>query len=152
MPVDTDQIHELTESIWETMLGLAVARCEVEETATNGDPSMTGCVQITGAWEGAVTLDCSLDFARRAAEIMFDLEPQAADFEEIKDALGELANMLGGNLKSLLPGPAHLSLPAITEGSDYSVTVQGSELVTQTTFKSEGHAVKVALLKKKESK
>lgn len=152
MSVDADQIHELTESIWESMLGLAVARCEVEETATNGDRSMTGCIQITGAWEGAVTLDCSLDFARRAAEIMFDLEPQAADSEEIKDALGELANMLGGNLKSLLPGPAHLSLPAITEGSDYSVTVQGSELVTQTTFKSEGHAVKVSLLKKKESK
>jgi len=30
---------------------------------------------------------------------------------DMQDAIAELANMVGGNLKSILPGPSMLSLP-----------------------------------------
>jgi hypothetical protein len=35
------------------------------------------------------------------------------DDEEIADALGELANVVGGNVKAVLPGPSTLGLPEV---------------------------------------
>jgi hypothetical protein len=39
--------------------------------------------------------------------------PTVVDDEDVADALGELANVLGGNIKSVLPGPSALGLPKI---------------------------------------
>ena len=43
----------------------------------------------------------------------------AADVTEVdqQDVASELVNMIGGNLKSLLPGPSFLSLPTIVSGA-----------------------------------
>jgi chemotaxis protein CheX len=35
------------------------------------------------------------------------------DDEDIEDGLGELANVVGGNVKAVLPGPSVLGLPEI---------------------------------------
>jgi hypothetical protein len=35
------------------------------------------------------------------------------DDEDIEDALGELANVVGGNVKAVLPGPSVLGLPEV---------------------------------------
>jgi len=35
--------------------------------------------------------------------------------DEIGDALGELANVLGGNVKAMLPAPSTMSLPTVSE-------------------------------------
>ena len=48
--------------------------------------------------------------------------------DEIADALGELANMIGGNIKSLLPGPARCPCPA-SRAARLRVSVPGAELV-----------------------
>ncbi|QCC78154.1 chemotaxis protein CheX [Nocardioides daphniae] len=40
-------------------------------------------------------------------------EPSEAD---VVDAVGELVNMVGGNVKSLVPGPSQLSLPLVATG------------------------------------
>ena len=37
--------------------------------------------------------------------------------------MGELANMIGGNLKSVLPKGVTLSLPCVMEGKNYSFHV-----------------------------
>ena len=42
---------------------------------------------------------------------MFSLESGEADAETKKDAIGELINMVGGNIKSMLPQPSALSTP-----------------------------------------
>ena len=35
------------------------------------------------------------------------------DEEDVADALGELANVVGGNVKAVLPGPSVLGLPEV---------------------------------------
>src|SRR5712691_9554787 len=110
--VDSD-ICQVVEGIWSSVLGLEVRRGD-EPAKRNGKHGfLTACVQITGLWEGAVTLDCSAALARRTAAIMFGVSPEDASLDEIHDALGELTNMTGGNIKTLLPGPCQLSLPAV---------------------------------------
>ena len=64
--------------------------------------------------------------ARRAAAVMFELDASAASLEDMQDAVGELTNMTGGNVKALLEGQCALSLPAVVEGRDYSIPCPGA--------------------------
>jgi len=146
MQVAEKDICLLTESIWRSVLGLDVSR--VEEKPKSGQRTLTGCVQITGTWEGAVTLDCSAALARRVAGIMFGVTPEAAASDEMKDALGEMTNMTGGNIKNLLPSPSLLSLPSVTEGLDYTVSVPGGRLIGQVAFDCLGEPLRVSLLER----
>ncbi len=52
----------------------------------------------------------------------------------MRDVLGELANMIGGNLKSLLGSGIRLSMPSVVDGVSYSVRVCGAEIREQLAF------------------
>lgn len=78
-----------------------------------GSGEIVSTVEITGAWNGTVCLSCSVVAGRHAASAMFDMEDSELSPAEISDAVGELVNMVGGNIKSLLPGPTQLSLPTV---------------------------------------
>ena len=145
------EICEVTESIWRSVLGLDVRRGASGSAHDGRRRFLTGCVQVTGAWEGAITVDCSAALARRAAGIMFDVDPDSAELPEIQDALGELTNMTGGNIKNLLPSPSLLSLPSVTEGLDYSVSVPGGRLLTEVSFECQGEPLLVRVLKKEDA-
>lgn len=134
MAIVESEVRSSIETIWTSVLGLDVNPGR-PVTMGGGEPDLlTGCVQITGAWRGAVTLDCSSDLAREAAAIMFGIEPRQVDQEQIQDAIGELTNMIGGNFKSLLPEPCQLSLPAVTEGTDYAFRVLDCRQVLRLSF------------------
>jgi chemotaxis protein CheX len=140
------EICQVATTVWESVLGLAlVRRPDVPAIPAR---VVSGCVQFTGAWEGAVTIECSADLARRAAATMFGVDPAAASVADTQDAIGELANMTGGNVKSLLPEPCRLSLPTVVEGSDYSTRLAGGRLVTTVAFDCDGSALVVRLLQK----
>ena len=63
---------------------------------------MTSAVQLTGEWNGAVLLECDRGQACRFAARFLSIDlPDAVD-DVVRDVLGELANMIGGNLKCVL--------------------------------------------------
>lgn len=103
-------IFDFAQTVWSTVLG-----ADLTDTATGMAPgkesTLTGRVRISGAWEGTVAIECSPKFAAWAAARMFDATQTST--EEVHDALGELTNMVGGNLKALLPGPSRLSVPEV---------------------------------------
>ncbi|MCZ7527730.1 MAG: chemotaxis protein CheX [Acidimicrobiia bacterium] len=103
-------------------------------------------MQITGAWEGAVMLDLPEPLARDAAAAMFGMEPDELGDDEVLDALGELANMIGGNVKGMLDADCKLSLPTVAEGKDFRVCVPGSGVQTALVFDCAGKPFQVQLL------
>ncbi len=144
-----EEISQVTSTVWESVLGIGLVRRMDQPPA----PSrvVSGCVQFTGAFDGACLIECSAEFARIAAGTMFGVEPSAATVADTQDAIGELANMTGGNIKALLPEPCRLSLPTVFEGADSSTRVPGSEIVTTVVFDCEGTALTVRLLKKSQN-
>ena len=70
------------------------------------------------------------------------------DLDDVRDALGELANMLGGNIKALLPAPSQISLPAVAIGSDYELSVVGTGEVARVAFTCDGQPLLVTLLQR----
>jgi chemotaxis protein CheX len=106
------------------------------------------CVHISGAWEGVVTVESTSNLARRAASILLGVEEESATPEELGDTLGELTNIIGGNIKGLLPEPSRLSVPAVFQGHDSNLTVKGSRLVSTVGFDCEGQPLRVTLMKR----
>jgi chemotaxis protein CheX len=143
-----EEISNVATTVWESVLGLTLVRRDGVPPAP--DRAVAGWVLFSGAWEGAVTIETSAEFARRAAATMFGVDPDAASVADTQDAIGELANMTGGNVKSLLPEPCRLSLPTVVEGTDLTARLLGGELVTSVAFDCNGSTLVVRLLRKTE--
>jgi chemotaxis protein CheX len=144
MTVLEQDIRDVTESVWSNMLN-ATAEPRSFSTGALRGPIWTGSVRMTGAWEGAVTIHCSHDLARAAAVALFALDSCEPSEEEVRDALGELANVVGGNIKALLPGPTDLSLPRVDTSERSPVTLDGEGPGCTVWFASHGETFAVTL-------
>jgi chemotaxis protein CheX len=144
--IQSDQIRTIVENIWSSVLGLEVAGAEPVD-AVQGE-YLTSCVHITGAFDGALTIACPVDSARKGAATMFGMELKDVGDSEMQDALGELANIAGGNVKSLLPPGCMLSLPTVVQGHDHKFVVPNSKVMTETAFNSEGKTLVVKVLER----
>lgn len=139
-----DAIREITASIWETLFTLPLEAVDDADAATVvREPTVTGCVTIEGAWHGAVLLSCERALGERLAGQLF--RSSSASTEEVRDTVGELTNMLAGNLKALLPDPSRISLPAVAVGGDYDLSVVGTEKVSAVRFRCDGAHLEVSL-------
>jgi chemotaxis protein CheX len=76
---------------------------------------------------------------------MFDLPTEQLDDEQVGDALGELTNMIGGNIKSLIPGPSRLSMPTVTVGASSTVPTPGDALLSTVSLACEGLPLMVSV-------
>ena len=109
------KLSEITEKVWSMMLGFRIQPVVFDLERAESQFFVLGRVMISGNWQGAVTLGASAGLARRAAATMFGKLPSDADAAEIRDALGELTNMIGGNFKTLLKGDCRLSVPDVLD-------------------------------------
>jgi len=124
--VSRDDILVITQNVCTTMLELAVVLAEA--CAPPADPDgVCGCIEISGRWKGTVTVQATGQFASLAASRMLAMEPDQVVWIDCHDAIAELTNMIGGNIKSLVPGPSKLSLPSVTVGNH---AVAGNRLRT----------------------
>ncbi len=147
--VHPDEIVQIVTSIWMSILGLAVSPDPGGGARLDAAPrTFTGCVQLTGDYEGAALLRCGTSLARRLAAVMFEASPESLTLEEVQDALGELTNMVAGNVKPLLGGVSRLSLPSVVEGSDYTILVPGSEPVASVLFDCGGEPFEVTVVRR----
>ena len=138
MNVHDVDLGALTEEVWSMMLGLEVAVREVQAAAEAFEPMMLSLVQISGEWNGVVALHCPESLAAVVTCAMFEMEPDELDAELINDALGEVINMLGGNLKTQLSGSTSLSLPTVIRGKGVSWKVSGQKVASEAFFETDG--------------
>jgi hypothetical protein len=89
--------------------------------APEGSHEVAAWVDVHGPWTGRASLETSSDTAADLARALLRLPPGAAVADDdLVDALGEVANVVGGNVKALLPQYGTLGLPRVgtlpTEG------------------------------------
>ncbi|MFM2153650.1 MAG: hypothetical protein RL199_2085 [Pseudomonadota bacterium] len=144
--VDEQSLRDFADNIWSTMLGLTLEPVPAPEA----EAYITGCVHITGDWQGAVTVELAVPLAHRAAAALFAMEPSELGDGEVSDAVGELANMIGGNVKALLTGTCQLSLPAVVQGREYALSVSKGRLAATAALSSESDSLRVSVYEKAE--
>jgi chemotaxis protein CheX len=132
--LQASDLAQIVQSVFETMLAM-----EISESGTRwfaGSDRLTALVHLSGAWSGALLLECSRGQACCFASRFLSLDALKSVDDIVRAALGELANIIGGNLKCVMTPGIHLSMPSVVDGSDYSVLVCGAELRERLAFDS----------------
>lgn len=131
LPSDLVQI---VESVFGTMFSLEVAECGTPWFP--GEERLTSAVHLAGEWTGAVLLECDRSQACHFAGRYLSMESPDTVDDVVRDVLGELANMIGGNLKCILSRGIQLSMPSVVDGSDYYLRVCGAATRERLAFQS----------------
>jgi chemotaxis protein CheX len=121
MDIAPEDLESIAENVWGTTLGIAVSRLPEWAGPEAAASMLVGVVRIRGAWHGSVVVHCPRELAAAAAAIIFSIDDgTTATPVEMQDALLELTNMIGGNMKALLPEPCELSLPVVSAAPDFT--------------------------------
>jgi len=116
-----------TQEVFDTMLSMELT--EQEHKAFTGGSRIVGSVSLAGSVSGTVNIHVSNTFATQITANMLGMELDEIDSdEEVHDVIGELSNMIGGDLKSRLCDAGftcELSIPSITSGKDFSIESKG---------------------------
>jgi chemotaxis protein CheX len=154
MLISDDDLNQLVESVWQTLMGSAPSSYVPGAPPTDSGEWMTGTVRISGEWTGTVAVSCPVESVRQQAARMFDLTPESVSPDDMRDALGEIANVLGGNLKSLMPAPTRLSLPEVGTPASASSAPRTERTLVKGTFLSfsgQNHPFHVAVMQSHET-
>ena len=108
--LDEATVQAIADDVWTSLVGDGEVLVPLPVPAP--ETTVSAWVRITGPWCGAVVVTCEEQTARALTECLLRARPPAVlGPEDVDDALGELANVLGGNVKAALPGPSTLGLP-----------------------------------------
>ena len=146
--VTEEDLFASTANIWFSTLQMDVQRTEEAVPRKEHEEFATGCVQILGAWEGALIIDCPAKLARSAAARMLGISADGVGESDLQDVVGELTNIVAGNIKNDFPDGCSLSFPVVTDGSDYTVRVPNSRLFCEVFLVCEQQPIHVALFEK----
>jgi len=110
--LDVETVQSIADEVWPSLVGDGEAFVPVPVAPPA--EVVSAWVTISGPWNGAVVVTCAPATAAALTEsVLMTRPPTVVDDEDVADALGELANVLGGNIKSVLPGSSALGLPQI---------------------------------------
>jgi hypothetical protein len=140
---------QLMTSVWETILQLPILARDGHDgdQVRSGDlPLVAGRIQITGAWEGTVAMTGPRSFAAKCAGIMHGQEPEALTEAEVQDGWGELVNVVGGNLKALVPPISRLGLPTVHGREAFGFDEEESRVLNDVVFACLGQRVRLTVL------
>ena len=147
---DPESLRLSVLEVFETMLGVRceVAKSQASEGAGEAAESVTAVVGFGGILSGACVITCDAPAARQIASRMTGMEFEALD-DVVKDAMGEVCNMVAGAWKGRLPELAAncgLSVPAVITGRDYNLHMQSPEFSVHQVYRFEGARFQVAIV------
>lgn len=121
-PAEPDnELTSVVRSVFDIMVGLDVEM--PVDAAPVQDGVLTAVVYITGEQSGAVVIHCPASQACKFTGRFLGKEGPIAVDGEVLDVLGELANMVAGNIKSKLMPNSQLSIPSVMESTEGMISL-----------------------------
>jgi CheY-specific phosphatase CheX len=115
-----DDLRSIADEVWGALLGeeeVLVPRPIPPGAPFDNTGTWSAAVHVSGGWTGTITTElgeaAAVGLTAGMLGLAADEQPSDGD---LADAVGELVNMVGGNLKSLVDGPSVLSLPMVAAG------------------------------------
>lgn len=142
-------IQRCTRELFSTMLGTEITLGQVYYGEEPSAPSegVLALVGLAGTWAGTGMV-CSRAEAARAISGLLLMQEYATVDDEVLDAMGEVTNMIFGNVKTALEeklGPMGLSIPTVIYGRNFNARTLGKKEWTVVTFSWPGQEFEVHL-------
>ena len=143
--VTTEDLEAITTEVWtaylldddEPMLPVAARDDDQQEDVVHAS------VGVHGAWSGQVVHEIAPQAAELVARAMLGLDEVGP--ADVGDAVGELVNMVGGNVKSVMPSPSTLGLPMVVQGRVTRSAAYEAVEVCSTDLGWAGQTVRVSV-------
>ena len=128
-----EQIIDSTVEIFTSMVMMEVSvSANQREDYGTLEETITGVIGLAGTHKGVMAVHIPHKVAFAITSNFLGIEINEIN-EDVEDAIGEIANMLGGNIKSILSEKGRdidLSLPSTVSGKEYGFqTIKGSEKI-----------------------
>lgn len=118
-PIDEELFLELASNVFELMLEIPVEGAPACDSPAQPTDYLSS-IQMSGSTNLEVAVRAPEQTAKHIAATMFKESPDDLSEEDIRDAVGEITNMVGGNLKGLGDGDSKLTLPCVSRVSESS--------------------------------
>jgi flagellar motor switch protein FliN len=133
--------------LFDTMLSLEVDLSDREPFKNNEDFRVMGAVDFAGGVHGSIQFQVSKTFGRMITAGMLgqDLD-EIQDIDSVKDVIGEMTNILGGNLKAAFCDTGlecQISTPSLTVGLDFNIEILNMDRYERFAFKLNDHDIVV---------
>ena len=150
--VNENDLAEMVEQVWVSYLD-PEGVSPLVPTGDEQQPSeVHSSVSITGSWTGHVVYASSTEAARKAAAAFLAMDSGEVSQEDLSDVLGELANIVGGNVKAMLPPGCFLSLPQVVLAPESATKYPNAERISGLYGVWEGEPVSVSMWQSRDGK
>jgi chemotaxis protein CheX len=129
--------------IFSTMVGVVVSPSQTTVMVTKFKDCVSAMVGFAGSFSGMVSINTPQKLAMTFASQMLGMDIAEFD-DDVRDALGEIANMIGGSFKHHFVRNGHevrLSTPSVISGAEYVMTVGSPDILTLMFESGEEHFV-----------
>jgi chemotaxis protein CheX len=119
--------HEIVKGVQDVFSTMLMVELECEDIVYNQkvqiESNLTSMIGLGGGLRGVLAIHCPASVAKAITGMFLDIEVVELD-EDVKDAIGEIANMVAGNLKvayATIAVGIELAIPTSIVGEAFNV-------------------------------
>jgi len=147
--ISREELQAIVNEIFQSMINMDVVPCSECSVSNKRAAYMASAVQIVGGWQGAVRLDINEQLACNICASLMSVPIGELSARDVADAVGELANIVGGSVKALLAPNCALSLPSVVAGHDFEFNVIQGTLLRDASFTHPSGTLTVSVIERK---
>jgi chemotaxis protein CheX len=134
-------LDQATTEVFSTMMGVQCRPAPMEGHRGADDEMISAVIGLAGALSGSLILSTAGTTAMRIAEKLTGIAPDEVD-AMVRDAIGEVSNMVTGAWKGFDPSLASgclLSTPTVIAGTSYELFSQEAPVRIERGYRFEDH-------------
>lgn len=140
-----EYLDRAADEVFSTMMGVGCA--PAEQDPTPGRETLSAVIGLAGAMSGSLVLRSGRPAAMRIAERMTGAAPAEVD-AMVRDAVGEVANMVAGAWKGFDPVLASgclLSTPTVVAGTSYELFSQRASIRIERSYRFDNQPFSITI-------
>ena len=148
--ISSADLTAIVDEIFGAMAGMELHACGKAIAFDARGEYVVSAVQIVGDWQGAVRLDIDMELARQACANLTGVAMTELSQQDVRDAAGELANMVGGSVKALCAHSSRLSLPSVAMGRSFEFSLCQGTVVQALSFSHSSGVLTVSVIQRQD--
>ena len=137
--IQPEHVQQMVDDLFVSMFDETVELIDGDFELADSD-YLQAAIRVSGDWQAELRVIASNQLAETIAASMFGMEQSDLSKDDVFDALGEIANVIGGNVKGIVGQECSLSLPCVGELLE---TVQSGDI--SQIYRCFDHELRVSL-------
>jgi chemotaxis protein CheX len=133
--LDEASLVKANAQLWEPMMAMRLEPMASSEEFCVEPGHLIGSVSLYGLWSGRIEVRMAAGLALAATAAMLMQPAESVTEGDTLDAAKEIANMIGGVIKSSLPKPCTLNVPESSVATDELCMLPRTDDVLSVAFR-----------------